>query len=898
MGDSVARRDPAGAYEAAAAAARQVADAAGRELAPMGGASPETARAAYGSQLAEATRTAAKLREATEKYERALRADLDRKLAEMRATMAPLQEQLERLKEGIWTVNLYLGRDEEIEQIADGEPAPADTPITLRQLVLAMDEECLVAAEAGGIDARRVDDFAAWLTKDPAHVHQVMPDPKGVVILVPSRQHRDYGDTWMNQAMDKANATSHWLIRNGDRVYLMTTDIQVGDRMLPKRSEFDDFFYREDPWSGKRGERIPLEPGSEAWVKAERKASARQRHYMRIMLVLQGLVDRTTVFQPLAAPVSFLSLAAQDNGQVRIVNEIDNVLDTGRPSFTAWLRDLNAQLAPGMRVIGSFNGQAWRYANGYERGGWKHSRLHPESATYPESGVIYTIEDRASGGALVFRYKRTDQVDDYDDWGNYRGRRSPKNRASCTIHPDADEFILPFDLVTVPEMEAYLHARTERHAYITMVPVLKAAIRAKREEEAAEAPFRLLLAGEISQAYGVDIAEVERDLADLIAWWKLTNRWHRPLVGDPATEGRAVKAIVQEWAARKVAATGADAERDAAMVKRLRGSHPDAICVARRRDGEYVAYRPADEHNIWLHEHRYSPKAGNPRPVREWVQAPGRTRAAQTVLWSDQRWEQWNHRALAGEHLTGPELAEVIERMLRGARGEGTPIAVTYKELDRWDGHARRLWAYAWKQDPPADADGDPGEFMAAVVATWRRDQSGRIVLDGERANRITWAHYRDTSRPWQETTKLDCERLVWADPEQLARVEPILAARAAKEAADRAAASQAWRIERKLRARWETAEWDRHYQRFLQDYAGATDLWEGHRKALRVNFPEPSWFSDTLRDLVRRGVDLAGMTVAQAVEASTHPYSKLNPSVAEMLLIDPADPPGEPDDD
>jgi hypothetical protein len=879
-------------YKAAVAEAHQVTEAASGALVQTGNASAEITRTAYGSQLADATRTADRLRAAIEGREEEMRRELNRQLAEMRATLAPLQERLKQLKEGIWTVNLYLGRDEEIEQIADGEPAPVGTPITLRQLVLAMDEECLVAAEDGGIDARRVDDFAAWLTENPAHLHQVMPDPKGVVILVPSRQDRNYGDMFINEAMHKANTTSHWLIRNGDRVYLMTTDLNVGNRMLPRRAEFEDFFYERDLWSGRPGERKPLDPGSDAWVKAEQKADARRRHYMRIMLVLQGLADRTTVFQPLDAPVSFLSLAAQDNGQVRIVNEIDNVLETGRPSFTAWLRDLNARLDPGMRIIGAFRGEAWRNASGYERSYDKHSRLRPETAPNPQSGVIYTVEDRAPGGALVFRYKRTDTVDDYDRWGRYRGQRAPKTRASCMIHPDEDEFVLPFDLVTVPEMEAYLNSRTERHAYIAMVPVLKAAIKAKLAEEAQEAPFRLLLAGAVSQAHGVAVADVEQDLPELIEWWKLSNRWHRPLVGEPAAEGRAVKAIVQEWAARRLAAV--DAERDAEMAKLLRGLHPDAICVARRRDGDYVAYGPANEHNIWLHEYRYSPKLGTPRPGRQWVQVSGRTRAALTILWSEQRWAGWNHRALTTEHLTGPELDDVIERLLNGARSEGQPIAVTYRELDRWDGVPRRIWAYVWKQDPPADAAVDPGQFMVAVVATWRRDQAGRIVLDGRVADRIAWAHYRDTKQPWQQTTALDSDRLVWSDPEQLARVEPIMAARAAKEAADSAAAGRAWRIERKLRDRWETAEWDRLYQRFLQDYNGATDLWDGHKKTLRVNFPEPSWFRDTLSHVVRSGIDVTGMTVAEALTAADRADTSVNPTVADMLLIDPTDPPEE----
>ncbi|GLX11630.1 hypothetical protein Misp03_85560 [Microbispora sp. NBRC 16548] len=33
------------------------------------------------------------------------------------------------------------------------------------------------------------------------------------------------------------------LIRNGENLYLMTTDLQVGDRPLPKREEFTEFFH-------------------------------------------------------------------------------------------------------------------------------------------------------------------------------------------------------------------------------------------------------------------------------------------------------------------------------------------------------------------------------------------------------------------------------------------------------------------------------------------------------------------------------------------------------------------------------------------------------------------------------------------------------------------------------
>ena len=58
----------------------------------------------------------------------ARKAELDAQLRDMEIALAPMREQIELLEEGIWTMNLYVGRDESFTQIADGEPAPADTP--------------------------------------------------------------------------------------------------------------------------------------------------------------------------------------------------------------------------------------------------------------------------------------------------------------------------------------------------------------------------------------------------------------------------------------------------------------------------------------------------------------------------------------------------------------------------------------------------------------------------------------------------------------------------------------------------------------------------------------------------------------------------------------------------
>ena len=105
---------------------------------------------------------ALRTRMALDEKRKEMQALFDAQMQEALAIRRPLEEKLKRLEEGLWTLSLYAGDEERIVQLQDGEPAPLDTPITVRQLVLAMDEECAVAAEDGGIDARSIEEFDAW----------------------------------------------------------------------------------------------------------------------------------------------------------------------------------------------------------------------------------------------------------------------------------------------------------------------------------------------------------------------------------------------------------------------------------------------------------------------------------------------------------------------------------------------------------------------------------------------------------------------------------------------------------------------------------------------------------------------------------------------------------------
>jgi hypothetical protein len=886
--------DTQATFRAAVERAKRVASGEGGGLVPFGQAAPEQVRTSYGAHLADLTRAQQDLRHAAEQREAELKEQLDRQLAELRATMAPLEAQMKKMQEAIWTVNLYLGRDEQIELVADGEPAPVDTPITLRQMVLAMDEECLVAAEDGGIDIHGVNDFTAWLAADPAHLDRVLPDPKGVVVLVPTRKERDYGNMFTNAAMTQANKTSFWLIRNGGRLLLMTTDLEVGERLLPTRSEFVDYFTTDGRW----GPKEPLEPGSDAWVRAEQSADARRRHYMRIMLVLQGLADRTTVFYPLPGKVNFLSLEAQDAGTVRIINEIDNVLTTGRLPFRQWQRQHLKRLRPGMRIIGAFQTRRFGYDINSEwaqkRG--EHSRVSPGRASLPHDDTIYTIEERRSDGGLVFRYARTDANIWDDELMDYR---APKTRASCTVYPD-DDFVLPFDGVSIEELRVYLEARTERHAYIEMVPVLKSAIRAKEDEAAQEAPFRTLLAGKIAERWDLDVATAEEGLGALVDWWKLGNRWHRPLVGDPAAEAKAIGAILTEWSARRQAAQQADKtwHLEAGHIEAIRRNHPEVICVARRRDGKYSAFEPAEPgQKTWLTEHSYAGRANgslSEPKTSSWKLLAHRTLHTLTVLWSTPAWTHWNHDVSAGDHLTGPELQDLTAKMVAAVESHnGDPIAVTYAEPAGWDGRgARTFFAYGWQRDADrTSATRDPAEVMVVICGKWKRGPGGAALEEWYPLHGQAWNHYRgegfEAGRPWQGG-KDAREILAWSDEQQLGEVRALQHAIAERNRRDHVTAERGQQIFQGLAQRWEVAEWERQHQRFLQDYAGAEDLWEGHKKTLRVAFIDRHGrLRDAIREAVNAGVDLNELTVAQVVAQSVNAkYVVLPEGAADMPLV------------
>lgn len=897
--------DPHAVDSALAAAAQATRDA---HLAAQGAASAGTelvvagtdAALAVKSQLAAAhtqVATARKAAIAAQAEAKALiqkqKDALDAQLRAMAAELEPLMETVARLQEGIYTLNLYTGRDQEIVTLATGNPAPATTPIHVRQQVLAMDEESALAAETGGIDVRSITAFDEWITANPAHLDQILPEARGVVALMVRREARDYGDPWSNVALNEANQQTWWLIRNGDNLYRMLTDFNVGRRLVPARNEFTSFFV--DRRTG-----APLQPGTSAWLEAEKAAGARERHFMKIALILQGLVDRTAVFAPLpVAGLSLLSPEHYDAGHVVLIADDENQLTSGRTPFYEWLAAKNAQLTPGMRVLVNTHHQGW--ADSSDRGGrYGHARIHPTGAEEPNADQVYTITRRASGGDLVITYPRTRQTwmrgpDGYDEL------RVPSTPASCRLRRE-DKFVLPIDLVTVAEMREYLAARTERSAYAAMFPTLKAAIAFKEAEAATEAPFRDLLARQICASDGVDLEHAGRLVDELVTWWKLANRWNRPLHGEPADEARAAAAILAEHGARTRAA-----DRSAGTGKvlaDLQAAHPGALFIARKKAGPWVVATPSPRRwaqpldkasnrygdqvgplDVFVDVHEYT-ATGRPRGTKTWQILEPSVVGRWTMLHTTPAWETWNRRARRADHLTDPEIDHVVDLLIAQATRDGAQfLAASYWEDHHTDGYGNtsltvhvlpaadltlpeRLLTSAW-----------PKVTSTQVHAEWRRAADGTVTLGRVYRSEKTWSTGfqadGEIEAPWEghrENT-----HIVRVDTDLVEATRATALRLVHERARVRRLESTRNLLLESLANDWTRQRWDAAKARFLEDYHDES-LWEDHAKTIRVTYPyhrdnDPTRLvHQVVSRLVEDGTPPWGQTVQDVLAAWSEP--------------------------
>lgn len=794
-----------------------------------------------------------------------------------------LTERIERANDALYMINAYLGTEEEVIKIRDGEPAPADTMIVVRQSILFMDEEIAAAENWMGrsdFDFANVEAFDKWVSK-PKNLKQVLPELKGIVALKIRRSEKDYGDNpWVNAELNRKNKCLYLLIRNGERLYRIFTTLWLDESLLPRKNEYEDLFYDNDFDSDRmKSIKKPLEPGSTKYMEAMKKAQKRQQRFYTVMLLIQGLIDRTKVLKPF--PVERVNMCDfnESSKYFEFVHDMENLLSDGQLSFNDWQDQLNEKLTVGHRIIGNFE-----YDYGYNKYTMTNAgeRIRPKRAKRPTTGVIYTLEkEEGSDRWLVFYYDRNgDTV--YHGWGDYQGK-DPTRRAACKISRN-DNFILNFDAATVKDIKYYMNSRMHRHNYQTMLPILFQALKAKEKEAATEKPFHKLLVGEIMKVHGVSVHLAESMIEELVSWWKFKNKTHRALTSD---DSKAIRMIVKEFGSRYELLQKKEAEAAVhkQVVDTILSQRKDVVAIFLRTDDCYSVYRSCNNDNVFVHHELWGNLSACQMLESDEWQTVSKRHERWLLLWKDARWMEWNIGVYETTVLTDTEIQQGVEHLLEELKcweipGGGrfnnefgaewrAPLAIT-QEDDRLSlyylGRHGKLPRVRILTEPLY------GPSIHILSAKWNKTKieggyevkfeldslfhSGSIYLDEE----TPWGKVGETNangktlRVFSENIKKGLEEQNKMEELKERRIE---------------LGKPGWNATKLAQGELFRIWLEVKHQKFLEEYEDDEEctLWKEKKKEYKIpSEMHPSWLDNACDHLTERQIDFDRMTVAEIV--------------------------------
>lgn len=552
-----------------------------------------------------------------------------------------LEKMISGMQEVIVMVNLYLGRDEQIVPIRDGEPAASGDPVCFRQRLLYMDEECLLAITRGGLDFEDLSDFDSWLCQ-PDNLQHILPETKGVIALKVRRKALLKSTNVIeNMVANEENFRVYFLIRNGEKLWRITNELDLGDNLFPTQKEFDDLYLIRDRSSGEV-ERV--RPGSRDYYAAMKLADKKQRSYMRVLLMLQGLIDRTRIFVGRGGgqlPVNLMDPSTFGES-CRFIRDNELTLDSGRPQFNDWLNEVNSRLEPGMRICGEFRNYETRSSFREE------DRVRPLSAGLPDSHTLYTIVERGGSQKVLFE----------NEFSGF-GRGGKMRRASFRIER-SDHFFINFDAVEVDDLRFYLNDRRNRSNYLTMIPLLDRCIELKEAERAIEEPFVSLLQSELIRKLRRDIpAEEVRELVD---WWKFKTKSHRAILSD---DSKALRMILKEYRLKS------SRESDFRDILKLKDSvahlwDSEKVLLAAHKTGrELVILEKASDWTALVHETTWivDPDGGaHCKDQKQWTAVDFRYKRW-NVLFEGSDWTEWPKDLKAKDYPTDSEIKLIQEQI-------------------------------------------------------------------------------------------------------------------------------------------------------------------------------------------------------------------------------------------
>lgn len=295
----------------------------------------------------------------------------------------------------LFNLNLYTGYSESLVHCQHGEPANLDSKLHIMQRKLYMDEECLMNYQHGGMTFKDIEQFDQWLCL-PDNLNRILPFPRTLVAMQvrrPRDQSRS-GALELNDLIDidfdNRNHLTFMYLRNGQNVYRLSTSLEFdelifldadlltasealmvrttgyrrkADTMPVREFEEEVKLYEQKQrqlaqWQAENPEKIYRKPAirqfnPDEWEpmtnnhlyydEFQKTVTGELEKFNRIALIVQGLFDRSPVFDPHLPVKTWKSASFSKN--IELVKDGSKVLNYGNPpDFEEYRNQCNAQV--------------------------------------------------------------------------------------------------------------------------------------------------------------------------------------------------------------------------------------------------------------------------------------------------------------------------------------------------------------------------------------------------------------------------------------------------------------------------------------------------------------------------------------------------------------------------
>lgn len=469
------------------------------------------------------------------------KAELESHLDKMNGFLEEMKEKIGNLVKIITILNLYTGKNVDMQQLTDGEPADQYEPLSLRQRILYMDEE-LCAELDHEADYNDIPTFVRSLL-DPAFRDVIVPEKRCIVAVKPKHRTFDYrsGDPYYDAQRNAWNRHTYLVFRNGEKLFLLDSeDLELWDYAFP-HSDFEEDFQKK-----------MADSGTSFKDDLRRKHDAVRYRTTKYMVFLQGIIDaKPDILGPFKTAPNIMK-----HQGVELVRDDENLLGTGRKPWREFVKEKNKSIRVGTRII-YVPGRSYREANGgrrYRTGGdfMKYYTYESSEPETPGAGIYsmepyYEIKGYKDGKpvysdkpTLVFRYLPGGEVWYRTSYGWMDSRERSKRVA---WKPDMNH-VINYDAISAEELQAYFSDRTLREDFREMMPLLKKALLEKQQEKRDEQAFKDLVATQEWKRTGKECPAALIDEA--VQWWKTKVIYTRPLREDDAKAFRMITKYIKD----------------------------------------------------------------------------------------------------------------------------------------------------------------------------------------------------------------------------------------------------------------------------------------------------------------------------------------------------------------